>query len=88
MVAPAMADAIPANDAEWHQPTPIRAPRIIRRDRSRDRDLFGQQANPRYDWPLNRHPPDDGLVEAEIARFGGRWQCQFLDPEASKASLA
>jgi len=24
---------------------------------------------------LNRHPPDDGLVEAEIAAFGG---CQFL----------
>src|SRR2546430_1045619 len=25
--------------------------------------------------PLSRHPPDDGLVEAEIAAFGG---CQFL----------
>jgi hypothetical protein len=28
---------------------------------------------------LNRHPPDDGLVEAEIAAFGGFWQYQFLD---------
>jgi hypothetical protein len=27
---------------------------------------------------LNRHPPDDGLVEAEIAAFGGYWRCQFL----------
>jgi hypothetical protein len=28
---------------------------------------------------LNRPPPDDGLVEAEIAAFGGFWQYQFLD---------
>ena len=28
---------------------------------------------------ITRHPPDDGLVEAEIAAFGGYWQCQFLD---------
>jgi hypothetical protein len=28
--------------------------------------------------PINRHPPDDGLVEAEIARFDRFWQCQFL----------
>ena len=28
--------------------------------------------------PFNRHPPDDGLVEAEIAAFDRFWQCQFL----------
>ena len=27
---------------------------------------------------LIRHPPDDGLVEAEIAGFDRFWQCQFL----------
>jgi len=27
----------------------------------------------------NRHPPDDGLVEAEIAACNGFWQCQTLD---------
>jgi hypothetical protein len=26
----------------------------------------------------NRHPPDDGLVEAEIAAWHGFWQCQTL----------
>ena len=28
---------------------------------------------------LNRHPPDDGVVEAKIATFDGFWQCQTLD---------
>jgi hypothetical protein len=27
---------------------------------------------------VSRHPPDDGLVEAEIAGFDGFWQSQFL----------
>jgi NAD(P)-dependent dehydrogenase (short-subunit alcohol dehydrogenase family) len=27
---------------------------------------------------VNRHPPDDGLVEAEIAACDGFWQCQTL----------
>jgi hypothetical protein len=27
---------------------------------------------------FSRHPPDDGLVEAEIAGFDRFWQCQFL----------
>ena len=27
---------------------------------------------------FTRHPPDDGLVEAEIAAFDRFWQCQFL----------
>ena len=27
----------------------------------------------------NRHPPDDGLVEAEIAACDGFWQCPTLD---------
>jgi hypothetical protein len=89
MVAPAMADAIPVPRM---MPNGTNQHRSERRGSSdeieEDRDLFGQQANPRYDRPLNRHPPDGRLVEAEIARFGGRWQCQFLDPEASKASLA
>jgi hypothetical protein len=30
------------------------------------------------DIGITRHPPDDGLVEAEIAAFGRYWQCQFL----------
>jgi hypothetical protein len=28
---------------------------------------------------VNRHPPDDGLVEAEMAACDGFWQCQTLD---------
>src|SRR5580692_1911922 len=28
---------------------------------------------------INRHPPDDGLVEAKIATFDGFWQFQTLD---------
>jgi hypothetical protein len=28
---------------------------------------------------LNRHPPDAGLAEAEIAAFDGLWQRQTLD---------
>jgi hypothetical protein len=31
---------------------------------------------------MNRHPPDDGLVDAEIAAFDGFWQCQILDTGA------
>jgi hypothetical protein len=27
----------------------------------------------------NRHPPDDALVEPEIAACDGFWQCQTLD---------
>ena len=30
----------------------------------------------------NRHPPDDGLIEAEIADFNGFWQCQYFDTGA------
>jgi hypothetical protein len=30
----------------------------------------------------NRHPPDDGLIEAEIADFNGFWQSQYFDTGA------
>jgi hypothetical protein len=34
--------------------------------------------------PFNRHPPDDELVEAEIAALDGFWQRQFLDTRGSE----
>ena len=29
-----------------------------------------------------RHPPDDGVIEAEIADFNGFWQSQYFDTGA------
>jgi hypothetical protein len=30
---------------------------------------------------VNRHPPDDSLVAAEISAFEGFWHCQFVARE-------
>jgi hypothetical protein len=39
---------------------------------------FASKPGRAEDGPFSRHPPDDGLVEAEIAAFDRFWQCQFF----------
>jgi hypothetical protein len=46
------------------------------------RARFGAYATARrivlFHCDVSRHPPDDSLVEAEIAAFDRFWRCQFL----------
>jgi hypothetical protein len=37
---------------------------------------------------MNRHPPDDDVVEAEITTFDGFWRCQALDTGLSFAQAS
>lgn len=53
-----------------------------RREAAFNEDVQRSPRRPCWPAPINRHPPDDGLVEAEIADFDGFWQCQLLDTGA------
>src|ERR1700730_17462568 len=53
-------------------------PVIYRRDLQHLTNSVGHGQKLVMACPISRHPPDDGLVEAEIAAFDRFWQCQFL----------